>query len=103
MKLHNIVAKLVLSLSSGLLAMPVVAADETIDPMWKSIKTSIDFIDPIQRLIVVGDREFEVPFNTMIFNASDDPIALSSLKQGNRIWLHLDAKKAHIKRIEKRK
>jgi hypothetical protein len=85
------------------LAMPAVYAEQEIDPNWKSVKTSIDFIDVKQRLIVVADREFEVPFNTYIVNSNNRAIALSTLQVGNRIWLYMDDSGSQIKRIEKLK
>jgi hypothetical protein len=85
------------------LAMPAVYAEQEIDTNWKSVKTSIDFIDVKQRLIVVADREFEVPFNTYIVNSNNKAIALSKLQVGNRIWLYMDASGSQIKRIEKLK
>ena len=91
---------LLFSLLIGTLAIPAAYAEQEIDPNWKSIETSIDFIDVKQRLIVVGDREFEVPFNTYIFN-NNKAVALSALQVGNRVWLHMDSSRSHIKRIEK--
>ena len=91
---------LLFSLLIGTLAIPAAYAEQEIDPNWKSIETSIDFIDVEQRLIVVGDREFEVPFNTYIFN-NNKAAALSALQVGNRVWLHMDSSRSHIKRIEK--
>ena len=63
----------------------------------------ISFIDSQERIFVASDREFFVPFNTHIYNRSHQPIALSTLKVGNKIWLYLGNSKkgrSEIKRIE---
>ena len=94
---------LMLGLAICLLTSLAMAADQKIDPTWKTLKTTIDFVDPKGRLIVVGDREFKVPFNTPIYDVGDKPIALSNLRVGNPIWVYLDSSRANIKRINKLK
>ncbi|MDA7853060.1 hypothetical protein N9A71_05865 [Porticoccaceae bacterium] len=81
-----------------------VSAEQEIDLSWQQVKTEIDFISQNNRLIVIGDREFSVPFNTYIFNAKNQPVALDRLSKGNRVLVYLNRPKngsrAEIKRIE---
>lgn len=103
MNLIRNTARLIFSLAICLLVSTAIAADQKIDPTWKTVKTTVDFVDLEGRLIVVGDREFEVPFNTPIYAVGDKPIALSNVRVGNPIWLYLDSSRAKIKRIDKLK
>ena len=92
------------SLALGLLMFTsTVSAEQGIDTSWKKYKVSISFIDTEGRLFVASDREFFVPFNTAIYNRNNQPVALSTLKVGNKIWLYLGDKNSarpEIKRIE---
>jgi len=92
-------------LAISLLIATSAVAEQEIDTNWQKVKTQIDFISQQNRLIVIGDREFSVPFNTYIFNANNQPVALDTLSKGNRILVYLSRPKngspADIKRIEK--
>ena len=103
MKISALFTSAVFCISALLLSTAAVSAEQQIDPSWKKYKVVISFIDSEERLFVASDREFFVPFNTHIYNRSQQPIALSNLKAGNKVWLYLgDSKKGRpeIKRIE---
>ena len=89
--------------SSLLVSTSAVSAEQQIDPSWKKHKVVISFIDSEERVFVASDREFFVPFNTHIYNRNNQPIALSNLEVGNKIWLYLgrqNNRRSEIKRIE---
>jgi hypothetical protein len=103
MKISALFAFAVFCISALLVSTAAVSAEQQIDPGWKKHKVIISFIDSQERLFVASDREFFVPFNTHIYNRSHQPIALSTLKVGNKIWLYLGNSKkgrSEIKRIE---
>ena len=103
MKISALFASAIFCISALLGSTVVISADQQIDPGWKKHKVIISFIDSEERLFVASDREFFVPFNTHIYNRSHQPIALSNLKVGNKIWLYLGNSKkgrSEIKRIE---
>ena len=80
-------------LAISLLIATSAVAEQEIDTNWQKVKTQIDFISQQNRLIVIGDREFSVPFNTYIFNANNQPVALDTLSKGNRILVYLSRPK----------
>ena len=89
-----------------LLGLHTHAAEPEIDPDWHRYKVALSFIDPIARLVVAGDREFVVPYNTPISNSTGQAIAIANLHQGDRVWLYLDNSivaqgTAEAKRIER--
>lgn len=89
--------------SAMLVSTSAVSAEQQIDPNWKKYQVVISFIDAEERVFVASDREFFVPFNTHIYSRNSQPIALSNLAVGNRIWLYLDNSRkgrTEIKRIE---
>ena len=103
MKISALFASAVFCIYALLVSTVTVTAEQQIDPSWKKHKVIISFIDSEERLFVASDREFFVPFNTHIYNRSHQPIALSNLKVGNKIWLYLGNSKkgrSEIKRIE---
>jgi len=65
-------------------------ADSEIDPSWRKHHVSISFIDTEKRLFVASDREFFVPFDTPIYSAQRQAIAMTNLKRGDSIWLYVD-------------
>lgn len=107
MKIISIVGRVVCLVLGLLVAMPSVAAEQKIDPKWEKFKTTIDFVSAKQRLLVVGDREFAVPFNTYILNSNHQPVAMSDLHSGQSILVYLyraeDGNRPEIKRIVKLK
>jgi hypothetical protein len=103
MKISALFASAVFCISALLGSAVAISADQQIDPGWKKHKVIISFIDSEERLFVASDREFFVPFNTHIYNRNNQPIALSNLQIGNRIWLYLGNStkgRSEIKRIE---
>ena len=104
MKLFSIYTPVVF-LAFGLsMITSAVSAEQEIDPSWQQVKTEVDFISQKNRLIVIGDREFSVPFNTYILNTNNQPVALDRLSKGNIVLVYLNRPKsgsrAEIKRIE---
>jgi len=75
---------------ASLLSMHTSAAEPEIDPDWQSYKVTLSFVDPAARLVVAGDREFSLPFNTPITNSKGQAIAIANLQSGDRVWLYLD-------------
>jgi hypothetical protein len=103
MKISALFSSAVFCIAALLLSTATVSAEQQIDPSWKKYKVVISFIDSEERLFVASDREFFVPFNTHIYNRGNQPIALSNLKVGNKIWLYLGNSKkgkSEVKRIE---
>ena len=71
-------------------SVQIIAAEPDIKPDWKKYKVGLDFVDPENRIIVAGDREFSVPFNTPIYNSDQRAIAVANLRAGTKVWLYLD-------------
>lgn len=104
MKISGKVLPAVLWIAVMLVSNPVLSLEQQVDPSWKRYLVTISFIDTEERVFVASDREFFVPFNTLIFNQNSQPIALSNLQVGNKIALYLNINangKSEIKRIEK--
>ncbi len=90
----------------ALLAINGNAAQPEIDPDWQRYKVALSFVDPKARLVVAGDRELSVPYNSPIFNSAGQAIAIANLHPGDRVWLYLDNSVIHkgpaqAKRIER--
>jgi len=103
MKISALFALAVFWVSALLVSTSAVSAEQQIGPAWKKYQVAISFIDTEERVFVASDREFFVPFNTHIYNRNNQPIALSNLEVGNKIWLYLsmqDNRRSEIKRIE---
>lgn len=86
-------------------SVQIIAAEPDIKPNWKKYKVSLDFVDSEKRIIVAGDREFLVPFNTPIYGSDQRAIAVANLRMGTKVWLYLDNRSSNqgmteAKRIE---
>ena len=107
MKIISIVGRVVCLVLGLSVAMSSVAAEQEIDPKWEKFKTTIDFVSAKQRLLVVGDREFAVPFNTHILNSNNQPVAMSDLHLDETVLVYLyraeNGSRPEIKRIVKLK
>ena len=75
---------------ASLLSLHSSAAEPEIDPDWQRYTLVLSFVDPLARLVVAGDREFTLPYNTPISNSNGQAIAIANLKSGDRVWLYLD-------------
>jgi hypothetical protein len=103
MKIPALFFPAVFWISALLVSISAVSAEQQIDPSWKKYQVIISFIDSKERVFVASDREFFVPFNTHIYNRNNQPVALSTIQVGNKIWLYLarqDNRKPKIRRIE---
>ena len=103
MKIYAQFFSAVVWISALLVTTSVVSAEQQKDPNWNKYRVVINYIDQEERVFVASDREFFVPFNTHIYSRNNQPIALSNLEVGNKIWLYLDNSRkdrAEIKRIE---
>ena len=78
-----------LALMLSLVSLAAVA-DSAIDPNWQQYRVSISYMDSEKRLFVASDREFFVPFDTPIYSAQRQAIAMTNLKRGDSIWLYVD-------------
>lgn len=92
-----------LAITFAVLVTLSAAADMEIDPNWHRFSTQIDFIDSPARLMVAGDRQFTVPFNTPIYSHTGKSTAISNLREDDKIWLYLKKSGENgfqVKRIE---